>query len=353
MTLPSQPQVSVIIPARNEEENVARVVRSLASQAGIREIVVVDDQSTDRTPEILSSMTSECHLLRVLRLNSLPDGWSGKPHAAAHGAKMTTGEWLLFTDADTLHLPGSLSEVLQRAEDAHVDLLSLSPGQDTPTWWEKAVIPLVFVTLSSLFRFDVVSDPESSVSAANGQYILVRREIYERIGGHEAVKSSILEDVELARRIKSAGGKILFMPGASWVRTRMYSTFPSMWQGWTKNLYLLYGADVPRMLAAVASLWLVDVFPLFALAALYAAFITAHAGWWAMLVALGLLILMAVRQWNYGKALSKIGFDPALSGYLPIGAALLGALMLESWRAHRATGSVQWKGRQYSTKGQR
>ncbi len=344
----------MIITARNEESNIARVVRSLASQECVLEIVVVDDQSTDRTPEILAGMTSECPLLRVLRLDSLPDGWSGKPYSVASGAKMTTGEWLLLTDADTLHLPGSLAEVLQRAENEQVDLLSLSPGQETPTWGEKAVIPLVFAKLSTLFRFDVVSDPESSVSAANGQYILVRREIYERVGGHEAVKSSILEDVELARKIKSAGGKILFMPGAAWVRTRMYSTFPSMWQGWTKNLYLLYGGNVPKMLAAVASLLFLDVFPLFALGAIFARFIiSAHLGWGVMLLALGLLFLISVRQWNYGRVLSKIGFDPALAGYLPIGAALLGALMLESWRAHSSTGSVQWKGRQYSTKGQR
>jgi glycosyltransferase involved in cell wall biosynthesis len=353
MTLPSQQQVSVIIPARNEEENIARAVRSLANQAWIREILVVDDQSTDKTPEILTALKSEIPLLGVLRLDSLPEGWMGKTYAVARGAALATGDWLLFTDADTVHLSGSLAEVLHRAENAPVDLLSLSPGQETPTWWEKAVIPLVFVTLSSLFQFDEVSDPKSSAAAANGQYILVRRKIYERSGGHEAVKSSILEDVELARRVKSGGGKLLFMPGASWVRTRMYRTFGEMWQGWTKNLYLLYGGDAARMLRTFAFLWLADVFPLLALAGIYAAFVTSRVGRGAMLLALGLLILTAAQQWKYGKALSRTGFDPALSGYLPVGAALLGALMLESWRAHSATGSVQWKGRHYSTKGQR
>ena len=254
-------RVTVIIPARNEAANIAQVVRSLAHQQGIREILVVDDESGDRTGEILAALEVEIPLLRTLRVESLPEGWLGKTHAAAQGARAATGDWLLFTDADTEHFPGSLAELVQRAEVERADLLSLSPGQETLTWWEKSVIPLVYVKLASLFRFEEVSDPSSAAAAANGQYLLVRREIYERCGGHEAVKSETLDDVELARRIKASGGKLLFLPGARWVRTRMYHSFGEMWQGWAKNLYLLYGGNVSKMLAAVASLWLLDVFP--------------------------------------------------------------------------------------------
>jgi hypothetical protein len=284
-------------------------------------------------------------------VEALPEGWLGKTYAVAQGARAATGDWLLFTDADTEHLGGSLAELLQRAEDEHVDLLSLSPGQETPTWWEKSVIPFVFVKLASLFRFEEVSDPQSPVAAANGQYMLVRRAIYARSGGHEAVKSAILEDVELARRIKSLGGKLLFLPGARWVRTRMYQSFGDMWKGWTKNLYLLYGGNDSKMLATVASLWLLDVFPELAFVAVCCLFVSAHAGGVAMLTAVGLFILALARQWNYGRALARLGFDPALANYQPIGAALLGTLMLGSLRAHRATGSIQWKGRHYATKG--
>src|SRR5208337_735891 len=168
-------RVSVIIPARNEEVNIARVVRSLANQQGIREILVVDDQSLDRTGEILAALEVEIPLLRTLRVESLPQGWLGKTHAAAMGARAATGDWLLFTDADTEHLAGSLAELVQRAEDERADLLSVSPGQETPTWWEKSVIPFVYVKLASLFHFEEVSDPHSPVAAANGQYTLVRR----------------------------------------------------------------------------------------------------------------------------------------------------------------------------------
>jgi hypothetical protein len=351
MTLPSQQRVSVVIPARNEEVNIARVVWSLANQVGLKEILVVDDQSTDRTAEILTALKLEIPLLRILRVESLPEGWLGKTYAVVKGAGAATGDWLLFTDADTVHLDGSLAELLQRAEDGHADLLSLSPGQETLTWWEKSVIPFVFVKLASLFRFEEVSDPRFPAAAANGQYILVRREIYERSGGHEAVKSAILEDVELARRIKSLGGKLVFLPGAQWVRTRMYQSFGEMWQGWTKNLYLLYGGNDFKMLASVASLWLLDVLPELAFVVLCFWVAIARAGAEIMLMAVSLFILALARQWDYGRALARLGFDATLANYQPIGAALLGALMLGSLRAHRASGSIQWKGRHYATKG--
>jgi glycosyltransferase involved in cell wall biosynthesis len=346
-------RVSVIIPARNEEVNIERVVRSLASQPGVCEILVVNDQSADRTAGILTALEAEIPLLRTLRVESLPEGWLGKTHAVALAAGVATGDWLLFTDADTEHRAGSLAELLQRAEDEHADLISLSPGQKTPTWWEKSVIPLVYVKLASLFRFEDVSDPQSPAAAANGQYLLVRRECYERSGGHEAVKGAILEDVELARRIKSKGGKLLFLPGAQWVQTRMYQSFPEMWQGWTKNLYLLYGGNVSRMLAAVASLWILDVFPVLTFAAVCLWVALARAGGLGILVAVGLFSLALARQWSYGRALARLGFDSALANYQPIGAALLGALMLASLRAHRSAGKIEWKGRHYATKGKR
>jgi hypothetical protein len=209
----------------------------------------------------------------------------------------------------------------------------------------------VYVKLASLFRFEEVSDPHSPAAAANGQYLLVRKDIYELVGGHEAVKGEILEDVELARRIKSQGGKLLFLPGARWVRTRMYQSFSAMWRGWTKNLYLLYAGNLAKMLAAVASLWILDLLPVlaFVVECLWIALFRARGV--AVLVALGLFVLALARQWNYGRELARLGFDPALANYQPLGAGLLGALMLSSILAHRASGNIEWKGRHYATKG--
>jgi len=165
------------------------------------------------------------------------------------------------------------------------------------------------------------------------------------------VKSAILEDVELARNIKTRGGKLVFLPGTPWVQTRMYRSFAGMWQGWTKNLYLLYAGKGSRMLAAVASLWLLDALPVvvFLAVCLWVAF--ARGGGGAALLGGGLMILVLARQWNYGRALVRLGFEPILAVYQPLGAALLGALLVASWRAHRATGNIEWKGRHYATKG--
>lgn len=345
-----QQRVSVIIPARNEEANVARCVRSVAAQEGVREIIVVDDESTDSTTAILDGLRKEMPALHVVRVDELPDGWLGKCYALAAGAKTACGEWLLFTDADTEHLPGSLAALLARAETAAVDLLSVSPGQVTETWWEKAIIPRVYVELARRFRFEDVNDLESPAAAANGQYLLIRRQAYDRAGGHEAVRHEILEDVALARRVKSGGGRLLFLPGAQWVRTRMYRTFSEMWEGWTKNLYLLYERNLGKVLGAVAATWFLDLAAPFVLAVLLVWVTLGHASALTIGGAVGCLVAGLAEHWRYGRALESLRFDPELAAYLVPGAALFTMLLLNSAGIHRWQGSVRWKGRKVSTR---
>jgi chlorobactene glucosyltransferase len=349
----SRARVSIVIPARNEEANIERAVRSVAAQTGVPlEVIVVDDQSEDGTSTILERLETETPSLRVIRLDSLPDGWTGKSYALATGARAATGVWLLFTDADTVHRPGSLTELLERAESEGVELLSLSPGQLTPTWWEKAVIPLVYVWLARRYHFDEVNDPKSKTAAANGQYLLIRRSAYDRVGGHQAVRGEILEDVALAGRVKSSGGRILFMPGAKWVETRMYRTFSAMWEGWTKNLYLLCGCSSRAILGTVATIALVDLLPLLCL--LLAVFVPRRAGSGGMLTGLYFVVLIAIVWVSfqlYRQNLHALDFSPHLAWYFWIGAALMAALLLNSLRVHRWRGHIQWKGRGYSTKG--
>jgi chlorobactene glucosyltransferase len=349
MTQNSLGGVSVIIPARNEESHIARAVKSVASQLGVREIIVVDDQSSDRTGEILEALRGEIPLLRVIRIEALPDGWAGKSHAAAAGAPAASGPWLLFTDADTEHLPGSLQALLARAERQGVDLLSVSPGQRVVAWWEKAVIPLIYVHLARLYSFEEVSDPESKAAAANGQYLLIRRETYQRVGGHEAVRGEILEDVQLARRVKAAGGKLLFLPGAEWVETRMYETFGALWEGWTKNLYLLWDGDLGRIFGTLAELILLDAALPVAFFALCFLLVWGYGSSAVALAAIGLFFAALWRQWNFGAALERLGFETRLANYLILGAGLFAALLVNSARAHRWKRSVRWKGRAVST----
>ena len=310
---------------------------------------MVDDQSADRTSEILKDLEAQFTCLHSLRIDSLPKGWKGKTYALATAAGQTSGEWLLFTDADTKHRPGSLATLLKVAEEKRADLLSLSPGQETPTWWEKAVIPFVYVRLSKLYRFEEVSDPASPAAAANGQFLLIRRDIYQRVGGHEAVRDALLEDVELARRVKAAGGRLVFLPGAPWVRTRMYATFREMWRGWTKNLYLLYGADLGRIVVGCGKTFTLDVLPAPAFLALCLWFAAGRGGAAMALAAVALFLLALLRQWSYGRALGRLGFGARLAAYQIPGALLFGLMLLNSAWAYRVARRVEWKGREYST----
>jgi len=341
----------VIVPARNEEANIERAVRSLAAQQEVREILVVDDNSEDGTWEILEVMKAEMPPLRALRIDSLPEGWLGKTYAASVGAREASGDWLLFADADTEHLPGSLSAVLEGAEREGADLLSLSPGQITPTWWEKAVIPLIYVNLARLYRFEEVSDPTSAAAAANGQYLLIRRGMYARVGGHQAVRNEILEDVELAKRVKSAGGKVLFLPGAAWVRTRMYHTFGEMWAGWSKNLFLLYGRSLAKVSRALAELCALDLLPQFFFIVLLMWLLSGGGNVIVLAGALGCLLIVLVRHVRYMRAVTHLGFDSRVAAWRLEGAAILSALLVNSVIAHRLSHHVDWKGRRYSVEG--
>src|SRR6516225_10321081 len=232
-----QPLVSVIIPARDEEASLGQCLQSLVFQAGVAfEILVVNDHSSDRTAEIAASFPG----VRVIQAGPLPQGWTGKNNAVACGTREAKGEWLLFTDADTVHRPGSLARALAEAKENKAEMLSYSPEQIAVSFWEMAILPVVFGELARQYPPSKVSDPASPIAAANGQFILIRRETYDAIGGHAAVAGDILEDVALATRVKSAGRKLRFRYAADAVRTRMYRNFEQLREGWTKNLALLF-----------------------------------------------------------------------------------------------------------------
>ena len=231
--------MSVIVPARNEEANLGACLASLVGQRGIEfEVIVVDDGSTDRTREIAQSFSG----VRVIDAGSLPPRWTGKNHAVWIGAQAAKGEWLLFTDADTVHAPGSLARAVAEANAKQASLLSYSPEQEVHGFWQKAVMPVIFAELARTYRPADVSNSATRVAAANGQYLLVAREAYDAVGGHAAIAGNLLEDVALARAVKSSGRKIFFRFGGDAVRTHMYRSFSQMKEGWTKNLAFLFPA---------------------------------------------------------------------------------------------------------------
>jgi glycosyltransferase involved in cell wall biosynthesis len=233
------------VPARNEEACLGACLRSLRAQSGVDfEIIVVDDGSTDRTRAIAASLEG----VRVIEAGPLAEGCSGKCNAAQAGANAARGEWLLFTDADTVHLAGSLARSLQEAREHGVALLSYSPAQEVHGFLEMAVMPVIYAELAATYRPKEVCDPASPVAAANGQYLLIAREAYKAVGGHAAVGHTLLEDVALARAVKRSGRRLRFRFGGDALRTRMYRTWRDLRDGWSKNLALLF----PRTLQLAA-----------------------------------------------------------------------------------------------------
>src|SRR6202522_1579101 len=197
--------VSAIIPARNEEDAIARAVESVAVQPEIREVIVVNDQSTDRTSAILAELAVKIPKIKILNVDRLPPGWVGKNYAVSLGAAAARGEWLLFTDADTYHMLGSARRALNDAVEHNAVLVSYSPEQELGSFWERALIPVVYLRLAARYPFDRVNNPGLPDAAANGQFLMILRDVYEQVGGHGAIASQILEDVALASRVKSAG----------------------------------------------------------------------------------------------------------------------------------------------------
>jgi glycosyltransferase involved in cell wall biosynthesis len=336
--------VSAIIPARNEEASIARTVESLAAQAEINEIIVVDDQSTDRTGAILADLAARIPKLKIMHVDALPAKWVGKNYAVSLGASVAEGDWLLFTDADTYHMLGSTRRALADAVDHDAVLVSYSPEQELGSFWERALIPVVYSRLAARYPFGRVNDPNAPDAAANGQFLMILRDVYEKVGGHAAISNQVLEDVALARRAKGAGYRIYFTAPLGLVQTRMYRSFAAMWQGWTKNLYLLMGGTPRRALAEFFA-----IFPLTELLLVTFLWWGAPSRYyrppaWSLLLLFFAAWYMRGLRTNFSLYGNPQPFS-AIKYYVP-GTCLYIAALLSSWWKN-TQGRVLWKGRIY------
>jgi len=328
--------ITAIVPARDEEAVIAACVESLAKQQELTDVVVVNDQSSDQTGAIVRDLATRIAKLQLLETQAPPPGWVGKNNALVFGARNATSDWLLFTDADVELEEGAMTRALQIAEENRAELVSLSPQQITEKWYEKALIPFVFCRLARRFSYAAVNDPKSAAAAANGQFLLIKREVYEAIGGHARFASDVLEDVALATAVKAAGYRLWFGSGKGIVRARMYRTFGAMWEGWTKNLYRLMGGTPWEAFREGESAipWIPIVVILLGVKFPIAMF----AG----------LLLLVLRQMNYGSELVRNQYPFAFIIYYIPAAFLYAGVLATSYRNY-ARGKVQWKGREYST----
>lgn len=327
------PSVTAIVPARNEEAVIATCLESLALQPEIAEILVVNDQSTDKTAEIVRRLMTTIPHLRLLETQDVPAGWVGKNNAVFLGAQEAKTPWLLFTDADAELLPCAIARAQQTAQDHTAALVSFSPEQITEKWYEKALIPFVYNRLAKHFSYDDVNNPASPAAAANGQFLMIRRDAYEAIGGHASVSAEVLEDVAIAKRAKAAGFRLWFGSGQGIVRVRMYRSFRAMWQGWKKNLYLLVGGTPRAMFRELEF-----TIPWVAIAVLLIGIKVPL----AMFLGVCLLLL---RQFTYGLEITRNQYPSKFIIYYVPAVALYAGVLWASYRSY-ARGKVEWKGRE-------
>ena len=328
-------RVSVLIPARNEEDTIEATVRSALAQE-VFEVVVYDDQSTDATPDILARIGAEDNRLRVLEGKSLPAGWVGKPHACHRLSEAARGDVFLFLDADVTLRADALERIGGIFGDYEADVVTAVPHQEVEGFVERLVLPLLHLTYVSWLPLPLIwrtRDPR--FLAANGQVLAVTRAAYQTVGGFEAVRDAVVDDMAFCAEQKRAGRRVVFADGHDIASCRMYESAGEVWRGFSKNIFEGIGSVVG--LIFVLALYLsAFVWPWIALGVGGALLVPG-----AIAVALNVVqrILLAVR---HGHAPEGIVLNP-------LAVLVLCAIAVNSWLWH-LRGNIQWAGRSYARK---
>ena len=257
------PRVSVLVAAKDEEENIEPCVASFCEQDYPDfEVVVIDDRSTDQTPAILRGLQSRFEgKLRVVTVKRLRAGWFGKNNAMREGVAVARGQWLCFADADCRQTSRrTLSMAMSEAVTQGTDFLSVLPVLETRTFWERIIQPVCAAVMVFWYRPEQVNDPKSSAAYANGAFMLIRREVHQAIGGHEGVRTEVNEDMHLARLAKESGFRLQVIQNDDLYVTRMYSTLRQSWRGWSRIFYGCLGT-LRRLLLATVILTTFSILP--------------------------------------------------------------------------------------------
>jgi chlorobactene glucosyltransferase len=334
------PPVSILVPARNEERSIERCLRSLLAQDYPEfEVVVLDDQSTDGTPDLIAEMAGRESKLVAVQGVQPPAGWLGKQWACYQLAQAATGELLLFTDADTVHEAQALSRAVAALFEESADLLSAMPRQEVTTWSEKLVIPVMpwsffaFLPLGIAFRVKA-----SSLAAAVGQFMLFRRSAYDRVGGHRAVRQDLVEDIALARLFKARGRRWRLVDGEHLLSCRMYGSWSEVRDGFSKNLWAAFGYRLPLFLVVCLCLAIAFWQPL---GTLVLSMVGAALPWHAVAQAI-LAVVLSLGLWSVSHL--RFHFPLWLVPLYPASILLLEILAVRSIVVTLA-GRGTWKGR--------
>jgi chlorobactene glucosyltransferase len=329
------PRVSVLIPARNEERCISACVESLCQQNYPNyHVVVLNDGSTDATGTLLADLQTRYPHLTVVTGSPLPDGWVGKSWACHQLSQQATGEYLLFTDADTVHQPDTLRAAVTMAEQDNLDFFSLIPYEELGTFGEHAVIPMVHMLYFSYLPNNlIVQNRRTSFSAANGQFMWFRRQAYQDVGGHTAVHNALVEDVFLAKVMKGAGKRIALVDGTHYVWCRMYTSAREVTDGFSKNFFPGTGYNLPLTTLFMVHLVTAYVAPLgFLLAGVSLAYVVPQ------------LAIAGAMRWMIARRFQMSWWHAFLQ---PVTAAWSILIGVNSIRWAFSKKGAQWKGRSY------
>ncbi|HAJ95866.1 MAG TPA: glycosyl hydrolase [Actinobacteria bacterium] len=262
--LKKRPLVSVLIPARNEEKNIGRCLRSLIKQDYDNiEILVLDDNSDDATGSIVDGWSKKDSRIKSLRGEPLPSGWKGKSYACHQLSRKAKGDYLMFTDADTLHFPDSTSSAIAALLSNDLDALSIFPKQIMVTIHERMVVVFINLAIMAFMPLFLIKNTTNPIlSIANGQFILFKRKTYDSIGGHENVKTDIVEDVAISRQIKKCGFKFMIFDGRLSVYCRMYKGFREVVRGFSKFIFASMNYSITKMVAVISLVMILFLIPL-------------------------------------------------------------------------------------------
>ena len=338
------PRISVCVPARNEARGIQACLQSLLNQDYPNfEVIAIDDHSTDSTGNIIRTLAQENTCLKVLKAADLPEDWLGKPFALNQAFKIAQGEYLLFTDADPVFKPTALNTAVHAMRERELDVLTLMPQAEFRSFWERAVQPVIFGFIASLTRFRDVNDPGHTSAMGFGAFLMFRRAAYEKIGGHEAGKADVLEDVLIAKRAKQAGLKLFVADGKQLFSIRMYFGLKEIWFGWQKNMFFAMKESVLKATYNVAVV-LGFVFTPYIILAIN---IFEQVGWlWMGMAMLGVILVSAAAY----KTCDEMGLHRNNAVLFPMGALVMAAIMANSMFHTLVRKKTKWRGRVYPVK---
>jgi len=346
MTAIGAPLVSVLIPARNEQYRVlADCIRSiLAQDYGRFEVIAVNDRSTDGTGAILDTLAKSDDRLLVIEGEEPPVGWLGKPYAMQQAFNHARGEWILATDADMIFDKVALRTAMDNALQGKGDAMTLIPHFEASSFWERVMIPTWAWVLLMFTVFYRISNPKTQGAVGIGGFFLMRRAVLERVGGYEALKDEVMEDVRLAEMIKRSGARLVTGYAPNLLSTRMYRNFGEMWECSTKNWFSGMKFSLPFALAGVFSMYLMSVVPpIIALASAIGIAAGVSADLWLLFIPAALSWLLQVLVLAMVSMRSEV--SPVYALTAPLGLSLLYAMLFDSSIRITTGKGVTWKGR--------